>query len=985
MWMPGANRRGGRAALPGWSCVGLSLLLCALALPVEAQQGVISGTVVDARSRAPLNGALVSLAGRSTGTLTDAQGRFRLANLTGSDVTLQVVMLGYRTASQTARVGATDVTFALEHSAIELDELVVTGTTGATQKRAVGNVVSQIRVENLARIAPAANVTQLMNARSPGVVIRPPSGLAGAGSRILIRGRGSISLQSDPLVYVDGVRVNNKAPSSGTGINSASRLNDFSMEDIERIEIIKGPAAATLYGTEASNGVIQIITKRGRPGEARISLTMRQGAAWFMDPEGRWPVNYLREPAGVVEFNLAQTETDAGRPLFRTGQLQGYAANISGGSDALQYYVGADYDRDEGALSNNDAQRFGGRANITVAPHAKFDINTQVGLVMSRVNFGDGGVIFDAVLSRPANRATPSRGFFSAPSDAWERSRFINQNVNRVTAGTELRHRPLTWFNHRMRVGLDLSGEDNITLVPRLSAEDARFFSAATAAGSKVTLQNNVLTTTLDYSGTATKALGKNLSSATSAGTQYYRSVLRLLRAEGREFPAPGVVAIQGAARTFGSDDETENVTVGLFVQEQLSWKDRLFLTAALRADDNSAFGESFDLVTYPKVSASWVVNEEPFWSVPYIDAFRLRAAYGHSGQQPTAFAALRTYEPVTGQAGAPAITPQFVGNADLGPEKAQEIEVGFEAGLFKQRVGIDFTYYHERTSDAIVLRDVAPSSGFFRQQFVNLGEVKNSGIELMVTGRVLQAEKFSWDLSANLSTNDNEVVELGLGDTPFLEYGIARNRHQPGYPVNAFFARRIVSAQRGPDGRPTNIMCDGGPGAAAVACASAPRLYAGSPEPTREGALTSTLTLFTRLSFLAMVDFKRGHRTWSSSLWCPGILGCEDEIYPERFDPVFAASSVLGITDDARWAMDLSFVKLRELSLSYQIPERWTRGFGTRGASISVAARNLHTWTNFKGLDPENVASFGLSGLTFEQNELPQLAQFVTRINLTF
>jgi TonB-dependent SusC/RagA subfamily outer membrane receptor len=894
-------------------------------------------------------------------------------------------MLGYRTATQAARVGATDIQFALEHSAIEIDEIVVTGTAGATQKRAVGNVVSQIRVENVARIAPAANLTQLMNARSPGVVLRPPSGLAGAGSRILIRGRGSISLQSDPLVYVDGVRVNNRAPTAGTGTNSSSRLDDFNMEDIERIEIIKGPAAATLYGTEASNGVIQIITKRGRSGDARINLTLRQGAAWFMDPEGRWPVNYLREPTGVVEFNLAQVETDAGRPLFRTGQLQGYAANISGGTDALQYYVGADYDRDEGALRNNKAERFGGRANVTIAPNAKFDINTQVGVVLNRVDFGDGGVIFDAVLSRPATRATPSRGFFSAPSEVWERSRFIDQNTNRVTGGTEIRHRPLSWFNHHLRVGLDLSNEDNITLVPRLSPDDARFYSAATAAGSRVTVQNNLLTTTLDYSATATAPLFTGLTASTTAGTQYYRSVLRFLRAQGLEFPSPGVVAIQGAARTFGSDDETENVTVGVFVQEQLSWKDRLFLTAALRADDNSAFGESFDLVTYPKFSASWVVNEEPFWNVPYVDAFRLRAAYGHSGQQPTAFAALRTFEPVTGQAGAPAITPQFVGNDDLGPEKAREIELGFEAGIFGQRVGIDFTYYHETTEDAIVLRDVAPSSGFFRQQFVNLAEVKNSGVELMLNSRLLQTSKFSWDVGVNLSTNSNEVVELGLEDTPFLEYGIARNRHQPGYPVNAFFARRIVSADRGADGRPINILCDGGPGAAPMACANAPRLFVGGPEPTSEGAVSSTLTLFGRLSLFGLVDFKRGHRTWSSSLWCPGILGCEDEIYPERFDPVYAASSVLGITDDARWAMDLSFVKLREISLSYQLPERLVRGFGVRGASISVAGRNLHTWTDFKGLDPENVNSFGLSGLTFEQNELPQLAQFVTKINLSF
>jgi hypothetical protein len=151
------------------------------------------------------------------------------------------------------------------------------------------------------------------------------------------------------------------------------------------------------------------------------------------------------------------------------------------------------------------------------------------------------------------------------------------------------------------------------------------------------------------------------------------------------------------------------------------------------------------------------------------------------------------------------------------------------------------------------------------------------------------------------------------------------------------------------------------------------------------EGSFTSTLRLFDRLTFFGMLDFKTGHRVWSSSLWCPGILGCEDEVYPERFDPVYAASSVLGITDDARWVMDVSFAKLRELSLRYGLPDEWARGFGASRASITVAARNLHTWTPFEGLDPENVASFPRSGLHFEQNEVPQLAQFVATVNVSF
>lgn len=971
-----------RWLIPSYAVVALVLST----VPLHAQAGAVAGTVVTAGSLQPVAGAQVVVQGSGRGTITDAQGRFSIPDVPGPQATLRVSMLGYRPITRTVDVGASDLEFMLEETAIALDAIVVTGTAGATQKRAVGNAVAQVNADELTGVAPVADVTQLLNARSPGVVVRPPSGLAGAGAQITIRGRSSISLAGNPLIYVDGIRMNGAAPTGGSGPSAASRLNDINPEDIETIEVIKGPAAATLYGTEASNGVIQIITKRGAIGEPRIEATVRQGAAWVMDAAGRWPINYFREPSGeVVEFNIIESEAAAGRSLFRTGHQQGYAVNVSGGSEQLRYYIGGNYDRNEGALPSNQAEQITGQANLTVTPEAPFQITSNLGFTINRVEFGPSrGIMFDAVLNRPGNRDTPSRGFFRAPPEAWLAAQTIEQDVNRFTGGIEVQHEPAEWFVHRLRTGIDLSTRDNIDMVGLLDEETAQFFSAGFAAGSREVDQANSFVSTLDYGATGTFSLSEDLESATSAGLQYYRSNLRLLSAEGREFPSSDITAIEGAALTFGSDDRIENVTVGVYLQEQLSWDNRLFLTGAVRADDNSAFGQDFDMVVYPKVSGSWVVNEEPFWNVPIVTTFRLRAAYGESGQQPEAFAALRTFEPITGQAGQAAVTPQFVGNPDLGPERGQEIEVGFEAGLLDERVGIDFTYYHQRTKDAIVLRDVAPSTGFFRQQFVNLGEIKNEGVELQLTANPILTDQTAWNLTFNLATNDNEVISLGLEDTDYLEFSIARNRHQPGYPVNAFFSRKIVSAEHGPGGTPINILCADGAGGA-VACSEAPRLYTGRPDPTVEGSFTSILTLFERLTLFGMMDFKLGHSIWSSSLWCPGILGCEDEVYPERFDPVYAASSVLGITDDARWVMDVSFAKLRELSLQYALPDKWARGFGASRASITVAGRNLHTWTPFEGLDPENVASFPRSGLLFEQNEVPQLAQFLTTVNVSF
>jgi TonB-linked SusC/RagA family outer membrane protein len=871
----------------------------------------------------------------------------------------------------------------------------VTGTAGATEKRTVGNAVAQVPVSDIVETAPVRDIGQLLNARATGVVITPPGGLAGGGSRILIRGRSSFSLTTDPIVYVDGIRVNGDGPIGGNGTASISRLNDFNPDDIESVEIIKGPAASTLYGTEATNGVIQIITKRGKSGPAHFELSTRQGTAWFQDYEGRWLTSYYRDPVTNERpgFNLAQVEGDAGRPLFHSGYQQGYQASVSGGGDATQYYVAANYNTDDGIQPNDQSNKFGGRVNVTLHPTKALDINSDLAVVLLRNDLADGGqLMFDALLPRPLNRDTPSRGFNRAPSEVWKRTTFSEQNTDRYIGGVELNHRVASWLNQHLRTGLDFSSINNSTLQKRMSAEDARFFSATTAAGSRTITQNGVLNTTVDYSASAHYPLF-GMATTTTAGFQYFRRNTNVLSANGQQFPSPDVVSIAGASQRIGSSDQIENITVGGYAQEQLGWRDKLYLTGAVRFDRNSAFGEGFKSVAYPKVSASWVMSEESWWHLKAVNNLRLRGAYGASGQQPQAFAALRTYQPITGQAGAPGVSPQFVGNPDLGPEKARELELGFESSMFAQRAGIDFTWYNKTTSDAIVLRDVAPSSGFPQQQFVNLGEIRNRGIELLLTAVPVQTQNTAWDFRLNVSHNENEVMSLGLDNTKFLEFGFG-NRFQPGFPVYAAFARKVVSADRGPDGKPINIKCDGGTpsyraGGPPVDCATAPRVYAGKPDPSVEGSLASSFTVARRLTFSALADFKHGHRTWSSSLWCPGILGCYEKLYPENVDPVLAAHSVLGYTDDTEWWKDISFTKLREVAVNYLLPDQVAhRTMRARRASITVAARNLHTWTPFKGLDPENVNAFPNSatfGTIFEQNEVPQLATFMFRLNLSF
>lgn len=970
----------------------VAVLIMLWTRPARAQQGVVAGVVVD-NAGAPAAGAVVSLRGGSLSTRTSAEGRFELRGLSGGAVTLVVRLIPFRPLETTVAVGRTDLRLELSRMAVTLDDIVITGTAGeGQQRREIANAVATVRVTEQLESAPVLSIGQLINARAPGVQVTPPGGLVGGGERIMIRGRSSLSLRLTPLIYVDGVRVDDRSPVGGSGTGSTSRMNDFNPDDIESIEIIKGPAAATLYGTEASSGVVQIITRRGKPGATQVQLSTRTGAAFVADPEGRWPINYYREPNGeVVEFNIAEQETNRGTPLFRTGLLQGYSLGVSGGGEGAQYFAAAHYDDDQGAIGSNWSKKYGARLNLNVSPRTAWDANIQLGFNTLRTSFPNSNYIFGTVLSRPQVRDLAQRGFFTAPSEIWEREFELLENVDRLTTGGELRHRPAAWLSHRLKLGLDLSRTDAISLTRRMGAESSVFFSPAQAQGQKSFNQRGLVSTTVDYSATATRELGSALQVSATAGGQYYRQDLTTLTASGQIFPSSDITSIVGAATRLGGDDQVENVSVGVFGQLQLAWKNRFFLTGALRGDDNSAFGQEFDFVTYPKVSASWVVSEEPFWGIRQIDNFRIRAAWGESGQQPQSFAALRTYQPITGQAGQAAVTPQFVGNPELGPERSREIEVGLDASFFNQRVGVDFTFYTQTTRDAILLRDVAPSSGFPQQQYVNAGTVQNRGFELLLDGRIIESRNFGWEVGLNLSRNANQVLDIGLLGTPYLSFGYG-NRFQPGFPVYGIFSRKVISADRGPNGAPINILCDGGtpdghPSGQGVPCGTAPRVYIGQVDPKIDGAVSSTIRIKQRLAISGLLDFKRGQRNWTSSLWCPGILGCEEEIYPERADPVKAASSVLGYTDDAEWWRDMSFVKLREVSVNYQLPDTWARRFGANRAAVSLAGRNLHTWTKFEGLDPESYGAFAETGggTPFEQNEVPQLRQFVLRINLTF
>ncbi len=976
--------------------------------PLHAQAtGSVSGRVTETGSQRPLAGAQVSVPGTGRRAITSTSGEYTLASVPSGPQDVRVELIGYGTAERRVTVpegGAATASFELGQSAVSLDALVVTGTAGGTQRRAVGTSVAQIQASTVVETAPVNSVQELINGRAPGVVIIPGSGTVGSGARIRVRGISSLSLSQEPLIYVDGVRVNNAQATGpinqGFSSSTISRWNDFNPEEIESIEIIKGPAAATLYGTEAANGVIQIITKRGSEGKPRFTASVKQGANWFADPAGRLPLNYGRvnATAPVTTIDYAQLRELNG-DIFGTGRLQEYDVSMSGGGSGVRYFVGGGLERNEGVEPNNVARKYNARANVSVTPGSNIDLNASAGYVSGRTSLpleaGGGGLFWTTLFANPANLNTPRNGFHSATPEAYYYAYEDWQDVDRFTGGLQLTHRPFGWLTHRASVGTDFTSQDDVELVERIADPEMQFFfTASEIRGYKDMYRRNVYYNTFDYSATAEVTPLEGITSNTSVGAQYYRRYSEYLYGRGADFPARGLrtlLATTGERRN--DEDYAESSTVGVFIQEQLGLRDdRLFLTGAVRMDDNSAFGEDFDLVTYPKLSATWVLSEEPFWPLPFVNTLKLRAAYGQSGQQPVNFAALRTFAPITGSGDQPAVTPQSLGNPDLGPERSGELEVGFDAGFLDDRLGLELTYYDRTVTDAILETPVPPSSGFSGTQYVNAGEIHSSGVELLARANALNGRRAQLDFTVSLATNANEVVDLGREGLTTVSAGTLV-QHREGYPVGSWFDKVIVGASFNAAGAliANSEICDDGEGGQ-MPCATAPTLYLGRPTPSREMSLSSTLTLFNNLRIYGLIDAKQGFSKLDGNLRvrCVLFFRCRENFYPTEFldDPAWLATVQRGGAFSDRLIKDGSFARFRELSATYTLPGRWASRLGASRASITVAGRNLWTWTDYTGLEPE--ASFlggtrGTGSAQWEQNVTPQLQQFVTTLNVNF
>jgi TonB-linked SusC/RagA family outer membrane protein len=973
----------------GWT-LAAGVAVCVLATPqiLSAQAGgSVAGTVISERAETPITGAQITVGTR--GAVTDVSGRFRITGLTGDSVTLTLRRLGFAPMTQRVRVGSMDLRLRMSERAVELNSMVVTGTPGAVSKRSVGVSIAQIQAADIVRTQPVQDVQGLINGRAPGVTVLENSGVVGSGATIRIRGGSSLSLSNDPLIYVDGVRVDN---AQGTGPNNqsfgastTSRWNDINPNDIQSIEIVRGAAATALYGTDAVNGVIQIITKSGAQGAPRWEFNTKQGKAFFPDIIGSFPTNYAKVNGTVVSQNIAQFRADSGKPLFRDGRINESSLSVSGGSQSTQYYLSGQTHSDQGVEPTNSQIQYGARGNVHMKPGSTVDVSASGGYVRGTTKLsceaGCGGVMFSGFYSTPATLGTPHAGFDSGTPEAYYAEYGFDQLYNRFTGSIQVSHTPAKWFTQQLTIGTDYAHEQNDELAT-VNHNLSYFFGTDADSGYKnVGFRDNSITTTA-YHATIKAPISSSLMSNTTIGGDMYLRNTRYAGGSGADFPAPGLTALSSTTAGKSSYEYSrDNNSLGVLGQEELAWKDRLFISGGVRSDQNSSFGKNFKNVVYPHFSASWVLSDEPFFKVPFVSALKLRAAYGQSGEAPPLFVSIQSYTTT-----ATGVTPSTIGNPNLQPERGYETELGFDAGFLHDRAGIELTYYNGGTKNEILQVPVAPSTGFgLSSQYINAGRILRHGLELSLRATPIQTQSTSWDITWNVATNDTKVNNLG--GNQFLQASTyIQNRLN--YPLFSWFARKVVSSTVDPTtGAVSNVMCSDGKGGT-VACAGAPDVYLGRTLPKVEGSISTGIRFLTNFRVAGLVDYKTGFNKLNGDerVRCQIFRECRANFYPNEFPIALVGAYALGSNGPSGVIENANFAKLRELSLTWTVPQSLVRDLHVGGASLTVAGRNLHTWTKYPGLDPEGSFQGGSRGAAqWEQAVLPQLRQYVTTLNLTF
>lgn len=846
-----------KSAMAGRALRAMLAAVLPAALAAQQATGTVEGTVIDVGSRRPMPNVQVTITGTSQtiGAMTDGSGRYRINNVSAGQRNVRARLIGFAPVVKQVNVTAgqtTKVDFEIQQSAIELGAVVTTGTGGAqVEARKLGNTVAAVEAP---ANAPIASFSDVLQGREPGLMALPSSGTTGEGARIRIRGNASLSQSNEPIVYVDGVRIDNGGGFGsgyvGTGGGGRpSRLDDIDPKSIEKVEVLKGAAAATLYGTEASNGVILITTKKGSLGAPKWSVDMEQATNTYPTSRIQPQWGFARSDSQATRLSyhygfpvkaFVPFSRDVATKLFETGRSTMLAGQVSGGTPLVTYFAALraynedgpftakNFDwQDRGVFMKDINNKYQGTVNLGISPSTttKLQANILYATTHNEIPENNNSIYAPytvALFSKPENAqcnasmsgptdptwGSLGNGLCKGPGNPTGASSFgserellqyaIKQDARHFNGRLRGSYIPSSQLNFDGTFGVDFTAQRSTSFLPFGNNIDLR--TSRANAGSASVDDRTHQEITLSVNGGYTRDILKAFSSNLIFGAQGFLTRDNDESANNQGFPGPGIEVVGGGSSPQVYESFGSIVNAGFFAQEQAGFHDWLFTTFGGRYDYNSAFGKTSGGVFYPQASLSVIPSDRAGWResylAKYLSTVRFRAAIGRAGRQPGAFDKLTTYGPLTSTSGG-GLVPGNLGNPNLKPEISTEWEVGTEVGFLDNRWSVDFTRWGRELKDALVARQFPVTGGFSALQLDNIGGMKAWGWDMKVKAFLINRP----DLSADVYANTGFLSQLvtSLGGAPPLKVGGSypryRNFIKQGYAPGAFFGAKLPSA----------------------------------------------------------------------------------------------------------------------------------------------------------------------------------------------
>lgn len=983
-------------------------------LTVTQQTGKIKGTIVDSKTGEPVIGASVKVKGTKLAAVTDLNGEFELN--THANATLQISYVGFKETEVKASNG---MKISLEEDTESLEEVVVVGY-GTQKKESLTGAMANIKGEKLKDIT-SATVENMLNGKVSGVYVAPGSGRPGSTGAIIIRGQTSINGATAPLWVVDGVIVGNSA-------------GDLNPDDIETMTVLKDAASTAIYGSEGANGVVVVTTKQAKHEKMSISLsakaglsTLNRGNLEMMD--GAEFYDYYKSFQNVESVNFPRWNEDLRNSNFdwfklakKTGSTQDYNLTLNGGSENIQSMFTLGYFKEEGAVKGYDMNRYSTRIKVVYKPYEWLTIKPNIS--GSRTNDKDKQYSVGAMYSMMPWDSPYDENGNLVPNyySGWVNSKATNY-LNDLAAG-----------DYSTSTTYDLSGglDFDIKIAPWLtfsSVNNYSYYNSQTHGyyDPKSSSGEGVNGRTTEYNYVSTRRYTNQLLRFKKSWGKH--NVNALLAYEFNDYEmkytdvyATGFISgfedfMTAAKPEMATGYRTAWAKQSYFTQWRYDYDSRYYGELSLRRDGRSNFGSNNRYGNFFSVSGAWNINNESWFKADWVDQLKLRAAFGSVGNVPTSlYPSYSLYSVGATYNENPGALISQIGNKDLTWEKTYTTGVGVDASFWQNRLHATLDYYIKNTSNILYQVPVTGLVGV-TSIWKNIGKMRNTGIELTVGGDIIRTKDLTWNVTANISHNSNELRDLYKQRDANGNYvvkpvlisdgtsiaGTAQRILEIGEPVDTYYMKEWAGVNP-EDGKPQWYMDDANGNKVVTDSYSKASYYkCGKASPDVYGSFSTSL-FYKNFDLQANFGYSLGGQIYSYyrqefdsdgayagdrnqmklqkgwSRWeKPGDIATHPRAMYNNQDKGNLASS--------RYLESSDYLKLRSLTLGYNFD---LKKYGIQTLRLSVSGENLFTITDYSGVDPELPAGTNDKGVlsvtsTGGTSVYPAVRKFMLGVNLTF